>query len=142
MSEAEAAGDKASTGWDALPRDYPRETTPKQAAPVDEHPLQPKEKAEPKPTGAAALPEVATDPLSLMAAAEAIDDPLGAGEPIRPDVTQLGLLRWLRCLPRVASREAARRRAFDWVLVARFDLLYFAPLPSLADFEAHGAGAH
>ena len=82
MSEAEAASDKAAHEWDALPRDYARETTPKQAAPVDEHPLQPKEKAEPKPTGAATLPAAPTDPLSLMAAAEAIDDPLGAGDPL------------------------------------------------------------
>ena len=61
--------------WSARPRAYAKERTPAPCVNVEEHPLQPKEKPEPKPTGSAPLPSVANDPLSMMAAAVA-DDPL------------------------------------------------------------------
>ena len=67
--------------WNPRPRTYASEVVQAAAAPVTEHPLQPKEKAEPKPTGAAPLPEAAMDPLSLMMAAAEVD-PLGAHDPL------------------------------------------------------------
>ena len=67
--------------WNPRPRTYALEVVLAAAAPVTEHPLQPKEKAEPKPTGAAPLPEAPMDPLSLMMAAAELD-PLGANDPL------------------------------------------------------------
>ena len=49
-------------------------------------------------------------------------------------VSRLGVLRWMRCLRHLRTREAQRSTPFDWVLVARFDLGYFAPLPPLSAF--------
>ena len=66
--------------WNPRPRTYASEVV-LAAVPVAEHPLQPKEKAEPKPTGAAPLPEAPMDPLSLMMAAAEVD-PLGAHDPL------------------------------------------------------------
>ena len=67
--------------WNPRPRTYASEVVLAAAVPVTEHPLQPKEKAEPKPTGAAPLPEASMDPLSLMMAAAELD-PLGAHDPL------------------------------------------------------------
>lgn len=67
--------------WNPRPRTYASEVVLAAASPVTEHPLQPKEKAEPKPTGAAPLPEAPMDPLSLMMAAAKLD-PLGANDPL------------------------------------------------------------
>ena len=67
--------------WHPRPRTYASELVLAAAAPVTEHPLQPKEKAEPKPTGAAPLPAAPMDPLSLMMAAAELD-PLGAHDPL------------------------------------------------------------
>ena len=66
-----------------------------------------------------------------------------AGHPLSLHKSQLGILRWYRCLGRLETRERAREGgAFDWVVVARFDLSYFAPLPPLRAFAAHGRGVH
>jgi len=67
--------------WNPRPRTYASEVVLAAASPVTEHPLQPKEKAEPKPTGTAPLPEAPMDPLSLMMAAAKLD-PLGANDPL------------------------------------------------------------
>jgi hypothetical protein len=58
---------------------------------------------------------------------------------VRFPASRLGVLRWLRCLQHLHSREALRSTPFDWVLVARFDNGYFAPLPPLSAFTSqHG----
>ena len=88
MSQLESSWDprvqrgmpEAEHEWNPRPRTYASEVVLAAAVPVAEHPLQPKEKAEPKPTGAAPLPEAPMDPLSLMMAAAEVD-PLGANDP-------------------------------------------------------------
>ena len=54
----------------------------------------------------------------------------------------LGLLRIRNCVARVQAREQARGARFDWLLTARFDVAYFAPVPTLAAFIRRGTGLH
>ena len=68
---------------------------------------------------------------------------VAAGKPLPLHKSQLGILRWMGCLAQLEARERARPGGrFDWVVVARFDLTYFAPLPPLRAFAANGAGVH
>ena len=52
----------------------------------------------------------------------------------------LGLLRLRGCVARIEGRESARGFGFDWVLVARFDVGYFAPVMPLATYLKQDRG--
>ncbi len=51
-----------------------------------------------------------------------------------------GVVRWLKCLPRLLEAERALGEPFDWVAVIRPDVAFFDPLPSLRTFAQYGSG--
>jgi len=60
----------------------------------------------------------------------------------RPPKFVQGLVRWLRCMPRLLEAERTRGSAFDWVAIIRPDVAFFDAVPSLHEFARHGRGVH
>ena len=58
-----------------------------------------------------------------------------SGETFEPPAPLLGQLRWLQCFQHVLAREARRHEGrFDWLVVTRFDVGFFFPLPPLHEY--------